>query len=218
MKRRDFSLAATSMGLGLLPFVATPALAQAPGFKAGTDFIALGKPAPVDAPAGKVEVIEFFSYNCPHCAEFEPALEAWVKKLPPQVAFRRVPVPFVGNDVETKQRLYYTLEALGKVDEFQSKIFVTIHKQRQPLTGDAAVLDWATKQPGLDGQKFAEMFKSFSVSSKVKRAAQLMNAYQVGGVPAFGVAGRWYVDGELARSMERALQITDYLVTEARKA
>jgi len=214
MNRRDFSLAATS--LGLLP-LASPSHAQAPMFAAGKDYIKLGKPAPVDSPAGKVEVVEFFSYNCPHCASFEPDLEAWVKKLPPQVAFRRVPVGFVGNDVESKQRMYYALEAMGKVDAMQLKVFDAIHKQRQPVVGDDAILAWVAKQPELDSKKFAEMFKSFSVSGKVKRATQLQNEYQVGGVPAFGVAGRWYVDGELARSMERALQITDYLIVEARK-
>lgn len=214
MKRRDFSLAAASVGIA--PFVASTA-AQAQGaFKAGTDYVQLKKPAPVDAPAGKVEVLEFFSYNCPHCAEFEPRLEAWIKKLPANVAFRRVPVPFVGNDVESKQRLYYTLEALGKVDEFQNKIFTAIHKQRQPIMGDAAILDWASKQPGLE--KFAEMYKSFTVSGKIKRATQLTNDYQVGGVPALGVAGRYYVDGELARSLDRALQITEYLIGQAPKA
>ncbi|WP_218509438.1 thiol:disulfide interchange protein DsbA/DsbL [Variovorax sp. dw_308] len=214
MNRRDFSLAATS--LGLLP-LASPSHAQAPMFSAGKDYIKLGKPAPVDSPAGKVEVVEFFSYNCPHCAAFEPDLETWIKKLPPQVAFRRVPVAFVGNDVESKQRMYYALEAMGKVDEMQLKIFDAIHRQRQPVMGDDAILAWVAKQPELDAKKFGEMFKSFSVAGKAKRATQLQNEYQVTGVPAFGVAGRWYVDGELARSMERALQITDYLVVEARK-
>jgi len=217
MKRRDFSLAATS--LGLLPLAGSPsAQAQARMFTAGKDFVALKKPAPVDSPAGKVEVVEFFSYNCPHCAAFEPRLEAWVKALPPQVVFKRVPVGFVGNDVETKQRLYYTLEAMGKVDEHQLKLFQAIHAQREPLFGDAAILAWAEKQPGLDAKKFAELFKSFTVSGKIKRATQLQNDYQVGGVPALGVAGRFYVDGELAGNLDRALQITDYLISEARKA
>ena len=216
MKRRDFSLAAATVGVA--PFIASTGAHAQGAFKAGTDYIQLKKPAPVDAPAGKVEVLEFFSYNCPHCAEFEPRLEAWLKKLPANASFRRVPVPFVGNDVESKQRLYYTLEALGKVDEFQDKIFVAIHKQRQPIMGDAAILDWASKQPGLDGQKFAEMYKSFTVSGKIKRATQLTNDYQVGGVPALGVAGRYYVDGELARSLDRALQITEYLIGQAAKA
>jgi thiol:disulfide interchange protein DsbA len=214
MKRRDFSLAATS--LGLLPF-APVALAQGRPPKAGGEYLVLGKPAPVDTPAGKVELVEFFSYNCPHCAAFEPRLQAWVKQLPQQVVFRRVPVPFVGNDTETKQRLYYALEAMGKVEEFQLAIFRAIHTDRQKLFGDEAVLAWAEKQQGLDGKKFAEMFKSFSVAGKAKRATQITEAYKVGGVPALGVAGRWYVDGDTAGSLERALQVADFLIAEARK-
>ncbi len=214
MQRRDFSLAAAS--LALLP-LAAPSQAQGRPFKAGSEYIVLGKPAPVDAPAGKVEVVEFFSYNCPHCAAFEPKLEAWAKQLPPHVAFRRIPVPFVGNDTEAKQRLYYTLEAMGKVDEFQPQIFQAIHQQRQNLTGDAAILAWAEKQPGLDFKKFSELFKSFSVVGKAKRASQLTTDYQVAGVPALGVAGRWYVDGDTAGSLDRSLQVVDYLVGEARK-
>jgi thiol:disulfide interchange protein DsbA len=214
MKRRDFSLAAAS--LGLLP-LAGGARAQGRPPKAGTDYIVLGKRAPVDTPAGKVEVVEFFSYNCPHCAAFEPRLESWVKQLPADVAFKRIPVPFVGNDTEVKQRLYYTLDALGKVDEFQMKLFQAIHQQRLPLFGDAAVLDWAGKQPGLDGKKFADLFKSFSVAGKAKRATQLTGDYQVAGVPALGVAGRWYVDGDTAGTLERALEVTGLLIAEARK-
>jgi len=215
MKRRDFSLAATAAGLA--PWLAaTSAHAQQASFKAGSDYLVLQRPAPVEAPAGKVEVVEFFSYNCPHCAEFEPMLEAWAQKLPAHAVLRRVPVPFVGNDVQTKQRLYYALEAMGKVDAYQGKLFQLIHRDRMPLTGDAAVLDWAAKQPDL-GDKFAENFKSFSVASKVKRASQLTDEYKVGGVPALGVAGRWYVDGETGRGLPRALQVVDFLIGEARK-
>jgi thiol:disulfide interchange protein DsbA len=126
MKRRDFSLAATS--LGLLPLM-TPAQAQTLGPKAGTDYAVLDKRVPVDAPAGKVEVIEFFWYNCPHCNAFEPTLEAWIKKLPPHVAFKRVPVAFQAS-FQPQQKLYYALEAMGKVDEYQLKVFNAIHQQR----------------------------------------------------------------------------------------
>lgn len=217
MKRRNFSLAAASVGL--LPFVATPSHAQSPRVpKAGTEYIVLGKPAPIDTPAGKVEVVEFFSYNCPHCADFEPKLEPWVKQLPANVAFRRIPVPFVGNDVEPKQRLYYTLEAMGKVDEFQLKLFQAIHQRRENINGDAAILAWSEKQPGLDAKKFADLYKSFSVVGKAKRASQLTNDYAVAGVPAFGVAGRWYFDGTTAGGMDRVLQIAEFLIGEARKA
>jgi thiol:disulfide interchange protein DsbA len=213
MKRRDFSLAATS--LGLLPF-ASPSQAQALVPKAGTDYAVLDKRVPVDAPAGKVEVIEFFWYSCPHCNAFEPQLEAWIRKLPAHVAFRRVPVAFQPS-FQPQQRLYYALEAMGKVDEYQRKVFAAIHQQRQNLSGEQQIIDWAAAN-GLDKTKFTENFKSFTVASKIQRAKQLQEAYQVAGVPSMGIAGRWYTDGELARSMDRALQVTDFLVGEARKS
>jgi len=214
MKRRDFSLAATS--LGLLSLAANPARAQALAPKAGSQYLVLDKRVPVDAPAGKIEVVEFFSYNCPHCNDFEPALEAWVKTAPKDVSFRRIPVPFVGNDVEAKQRLYYALEAMGKVDEFQPKVFNAIHKQRQNVNGDANIIAWAAAN-GLDGAKFKEVFTSFGVASKAKRASQMTDAYKVAGVPAMAVAGRWYVDGETAGNMTNVLQVVTYLIGEAKK-
>ncbi len=212
IKRRDFSLAATS--LGLLPFV-SPSHAQALTPKAGADYAVLDKRAPVDAPAGKVEVIEFFWYNCPHCNQFEPQLESWVRKLPAHVSFKRMPVAFQPS-FQPQQRLYFALEAMGKVDEYQRRVFAAIHQQRQTLSTDQQIIDWAAAN-GLDKAKFTEQFKSFTVASKVQRAKQLQEAYQVAGVPSLGIAGRWYVDAELARSMERALQVTDALIDTARK-
>ncbi|RYF73872.1 MAG: thiol:disulfide interchange protein DsbA/DsbL [Comamonadaceae bacterium] len=216
MNRRHFSLAASS--IGLLPLVGS-VHAQGAGPKAGTDYLVLSKPVPVEAPAGKVEVVEFFSYNCPHCAAFEPSLESWVKRLPPHVVFKRVPVPFVGSgaDIEAKQRLYYTLEAMGKLDEFHMRIFQAIHSERVRMFGDEAIAAWFAKQPSFDNAKFAELFKSFSVSSKAKRAGQTVEAYKVAGVPALGIAGRFYVDGTTAGSMDRALRVTEALIESARK-
>lgn len=214
LNRRTFSMA-TGAAL-LAPTMG--AYAQAPAIKAGKDYLVLSKPAPVDAAAGKVEVVEFFSYNCPHCAEFEPKLEVWLKSLPPKADFRRIPVPFVGNDTEPKQRLYYALEALGKIDALHAKLFVDIHGKREKIFGDEAILAWAAKQPELDAAKFAAMYKSFGVIGKAKRATQLTAAYQVDGVPALGVAGRYYVDGQLAGSLERALVVARDLIDQAPKA
>jgi thiol:disulfide interchange protein DsbA len=215
MKRRDFSLAAGS--LGLLSLAANSVHAQGQVPKAGTDYLVLGKRVPVvDAPAGQVEMIEFFSYNCPHCGKLELLLEPWLKTLAKDVAFRRVPVPFLGSDAEAKQRLYYTLEALGRVDDYQRKVFDAVRTQRQALSGEANILAWAADN-GLDGARFKDAFNSFSVAGKARRAAQLTDAYKVSAAPALAVAGRWYVDGELAGSLAKMLQVATYLVGEARK-
>lgn len=219
IQRREFSMAAAcgvvgaSLGLATVPLAAR---AQAPTFREGVDYLVLDKPAPTEAPAGKVEVVEFFWYGCPHCNSFEPQLDAWLKAPPKNMAFRRVPVSF-RPDFEPHQRLYYTLEALGKVDELHKKVFYTIHIERQPLNTAALVAAWAEKQ-GLDKAKFVDMYNSFSVSTKVRKATQLQDSYKVDGVPSLGIAGRYYTSSEQAKSMERALLITSYLVGLPRKA
>ena len=213
MNRRDFSVAAASavaLGQTLLP----AAHAQAVKPEAGADYLVLDKKVPVEAPVGKVEVIEFFWYNCPHCNAFEPTLDAWVKRVPKDVLVRRVPVGF-RDDFVPQQRLFYTLEAMDLLDKLHAKVFVAIHAEKQQLTRGDGIADWVAKQ-GVDKAKFMEQFDSFSIATKASRATQLQNAYKVEGVPAMGVAGRFYTDGTLAKSMPRALQIVDYLVAEVR--
>jgi thiol:disulfide interchange protein DsbA len=213
MKRRDFSLgtAAALAATGL----ALPAHAQKKP-EEGSDYLALDKRVPVETPAGKVEVIEFFWYACPHCNAFEPKLEAWIKKNPADVVVKRVPVAFRDSFVP-QQRLFYTLEAMGKLDEVHRKVFNAIHVDRTPLDKEDSIVAWVEKQ-GVDKAKFAELYNSFSVSTKARRATQLQDAFKVQGVPALGIAGRWYTDGTLAGTMDRALQVTDYLAAEARKS
>jgi thiol:disulfide interchange protein DsbA len=160
-------------------------------------------------------VIEFFWYSCPHCNAFEPKLVSWIKRLPPDVTVRRVPVAF-RDDFVPQQRLFYTLEAMGKLDELHAKVFNTIHVEHQMIDKEPTILAWAEKN-GLDKAKFLETYNSFSVQTKARKATQLQDAYKVQGVPALGIAGRYYTDGSLAGNMDRALQITDYLVAEARK-
>jgi protein dithiol oxidoreductase (disulfide-forming) len=215
MNRRDFSVGAACVvgaaALGLPGMV----LAQTRKPEEGTEYLTLDKRVGTDAPAGKVEIIEFFWYSCPHCNAFEPKLDAWIKKLPGDVVLRRVPVAF-RDDFVPQQRLFYTLEALGKLDELHTKVYHTIHAERNPINKEDLILDWAAKQ-GLDKAKVKELYNSFSVSSKARRASQLQDAFKVQGVPALGIAGRYYTDGTLAGTMDRALQITDYLIAEARK-
>jgi thiol:disulfide interchange protein DsbA len=216
MQRREFSLSAASAAVATLGAAALPTLsqAQAKAFKEGADYLELGKAAPTEAPAGKVEVVEFFWYSCPHCNAFEPQLEAWIKQAPKDVYVRRVPVSF-RPDFEPQQRLYYVLEAMGKVEELHKKVFAAIHIDKQMLNTADLVAAWAEKQ-GINKAKFVEMYNSFSVTTKARKATQLQDAYQVDGVPALGVAGRFYTSGTLAQNMGRALQVTDYLIAQSR--
>jgi len=217
MKRREFSLsAATAMAAATVALpMATPAFAQARPFKEGKDYIKLGKPAPTDAPAGKVEVIEFFWYSCPHCNAFEPALEAWIKAAPKDLHIRRIPVAFNSTFVP-QQKLYFALEGMGKLPEVHAKVFRAVHVERLPLNKDELIFEWIGKQ-GVDVAKFKEVYNSFTVSNQVRKASQLQEAYGVEGVPSMGVAGRFYTDGTMAGNMQNVLQVVDQLAAQARK-
>ena len=215
MQRREFSLSAASLaaalGASALP---TLAQAQAKAFQSGSDYLTLDKPAPIEAPAGQIEVVEFFWYNCPHCNAFEPMFDAWAKKLPKDVTVRRAPVAFRA-DFEPQQRLYFVLESLGKVDELHKKVFNAIHVEKQQLATADQITAWVEKQ-GIPKAKFVELFNSFSVSTKARKATQLQDAYAVDGVPALGINGRYFTSGTQAKTLERALQVTDYLIGQAR--
>lgn len=215
MNRREFSAgAACVLGAAAL---GVPGLVLAQGGpQEGRHYKTLDKRAPVQAPAGKIEVVEFFWYSCPHCYAFEPRLVQWVRRQPADVVVRRVPVAF-RDDFVPQQRLYYTLEAMGQLENLHQKVFEAIHRDRQPTNREDGILKFAEAN-GLDRAKFQELYNSFAVSTKARQAAQLQDLYAIGGVPAMGVAGRWYTDGELTGNTDRILAVVDYLVAEARKA
>ena len=218
MQRREFSLSAASLATAAaLGASALPTLAQAQvkAFQSGTDFLTLDKPALTEAPAGQIEVVEFFWYNCPHCNAFEPIFDAWAKKVPKDVSVRRVPVAF-RPDFEPQQRLYYVLEAMGKVDELHKKVFQAIHLEKQQLATPEQITAWVDKQ-GVPKAKFLELYNSFSVSTKARKATQLQDAYALDGVPALGINGRYFTSGSQAKTLERALQVTDYLIGQSRQ-
>ena len=212
MKRRLFSTAMLSVTAWLGH---TSAWAQQ-AFRSGKDFITLERPVATEAGTGKIEVLEFFWYSCPHCNQFEPAFEQWAKNAPKDVMVRRVPVAF-RDDFVPQQRLYYTLEAMNLVEKMHIRVFTAIHGEKLMLNSDAAVLAWAEKQ-GIDKTKFEQAYKSFGVATKAKRAVQLQNDFKIEGVPSLGVAGRFYIDGTLAGSMPRALQVADALIAQSRQS
>lgn len=202
MNRREFTLGAAVAGLS--SSLVLPAHAQT-----SKGYVELAQPAPIDAPAGQVEVIEFFSYGCVHCMNFEPIFEAWKKAAPKNVAVRREHVGFQSN-FEPLQRIYYALEAVGEVDKVHHNVFSAFQKERKRLDKPEVLFPWVEDQ-GVDRAKFEQAYKSFGVASKVRRAVQLQEAYKVEGTPALGIAGRYYTDGSLAGGFERMLQIANQL-------
>jgi thiol:disulfide interchange protein DsbA len=181
----------------------------------GKDYLSLDKRVPTDVGTGKIELIEFFWYSCPHCNSFEPQFAAWVKAAPKDVVVQRVPVRF-RDDFEAQQRAYYVFESLNMVDVMHGKLFHAIHTERQQLNTPQALATWANKN-GLPEKKFLDTFNSFGVATKARRATQLQDAFKVQGVPALGIAGRFYTDGSLTQTMDRALQVAEYLIGEVRR-
>ena len=194
-------------------------LAAVPGFALaqpapGTNYSELKPAQRVETP-GKVEVIEFFWYGCPHCYSLEPVLESWVRKLPPDVDFKRVPAVLSAN-WEPHARFYYAFEALGVLERLHRPFFDALHRDRLRVENVDAVNQWLTKN-GIDPKKFADTTRSFGVTSKVKRAAQLSAAFRLEGVPLLAVHGHYTVSPEQGGTQQGMLQVTDYLIGLARK-
>ena len=210
MNRREF--ATCSAGV-LLAAAQGPAWAQG-GPVEGKDYQRVATPVPV--PPGKVEVVEFFGYWCPHCNAFEPALDAWVKKLPAaQVAFRRVPVAFNAAQ-EPLQKLYFALESLDLIEALHRKVFNSLHVARQRLDKDAEISVFLQAN-GVDAAKVMDSMKSFSVATKVRQARQLAEGYKIEGVPTLGIQGRYMTSPSIAGTPERALAVADQLIAQSRK-
>jgi thiol:disulfide interchange protein DsbA len=213
MKRRQFSAA---LATGALAAANLPHAAQAQGGAPveGKDYVRLGSPLPAP-PGGKVEVVEFFWYGCPHCNAFEPILEPWAAKLPTSVSFRRVPVAFREEPFVAHQRIYYALEEMNLVDTMHRRVFAAIHVDHLRLDKPAEIAAFMTKN-GVDGTKFLQYYNGFSVQTKARQAAQLAQAYKIDGVPAIGIQGKYFTSATLAGNHEQALAVADYLIRRER--
>ncbi len=198
-----FALAATPVSLGLR--------AQSPG---NAGYSTLSTALQTDDPA-RVEVVEFFWYGCIHCFNFEPALDAWVPKLPPDAYFRRVPAIF-NERWALDASIFYTFEALGVLGKLHRPLFDAIHKERLRTDNPAALGEWLGKN-GLDPKKFDATMKSFGVQSKVKRAGQLTAGARIDGTPALMVQGRYTISAEQGGSLEGMLVNANRLIPLVRK-
>ena len=221
MNRRRFhhhalsaaAAAATAGIAGQLMMAASPAMAQADVVE-GRDYRRLGVPAPVPG-HGKIDVVEFFWYGCPHCNALEPTLDAWAARLPADVALRRMPVVF-GALHELHARMFFALEALGQLEPLHKRIFAALHVQRRRLDKLDDVTAFLSEQ-GVDKARFLDAYNAFGVATKVRQSKQLSEAYGLDGVPALGIGGRFLTAGSMAGSNERALKIADALIARSRK-
>ena len=142
-------------------------------------------------------------------------LDAWARKLPPDVVFRRVPVAFRYEPYVAHQRIYYALDEMKLTDTMHRRVFAAIHVDRQRLDKPADIAAFMTKN-GVDAAKFMEYYNGFSVQTKARQAAQLAQAYKLDGVPAIGIQGKYFTSATLAGSPERALAVTDFLIQRER--
>ena len=190
-------------------------LAQTPiKVEEGFDYRVLPITQPIDA-KGKVEVIEFFWYGCPHCYEFEPELKGWIKRQNKDVVFKKVPIAF-REELMPHSQLFYALEALGKGDTLNDKVMFAIHRENKRLLNENEIADWVAAQ-GVDRNAFLAAYRSFAVLSKARAANQLGNAYRIDGVPTVAVQGKYITSPSIAGSRAKAVNIMDFLVNKVRK-
>lgn len=177
-------------------------------------YTTLQNAVPVENP-GKVEIAEFFWYGCIHCYNLEPALHAWLPKLPPDAYFRRIPAVF-NERWAVDAAIYYAFEALGVLDKLHMPFFDAIHKDRLKTDNPAALNEWLARN-GVDPKKFETATKSFGVQSKVKRATQITAGARIDGTPALMVQGRYTISTEQGRSREGMLANAEKLIPVVRK-
>jgi thiol:disulfide interchange protein DsbA len=175
-------------------------------------FLHISPPIATDS-AGKVEVVEFFWYECPHCYDLEPLLDRWIPKLGKDVQFKRVPATF-NERWRLSARVFYALESMGIEDKLHKPLMDAIHKDRLRVTDDKQLAEWLGKQ-GVDVAKFQATLKSFAVESRLKRADQLVRDTKLDGVPALMVNGRYLVTTQ--GGPQRMLDTADALIEQARK-
>ena len=208
--RRRFSLCL----LAFMAFLSLPLMASAELVE-GRDWRSVSGQSP-DTKGDAIEVLEFFSYGCPHCGDLNPLIEEWKTGLPSDVRFERVPVTFGRAAWETLARLYFTLDFTNELSRLDQMVFDAVTQERVNLYTENKVLDWVAEH-GVDREAFAKLFNSFAVEAALARANTLAARFRVDAVPMIIVDGRYVVLGEGAKTKADLLEIADALIEKARK-
>ena len=211
MKKRLHWLALVA---GLILMQAMPAQA---GYDEGIEYLKISPPVATDD-SKKVEVVEMFWYGCPHCYHFEPMLLGWIKQLPANVEFKRIPAVFPNRPLwELHARAYYTAELLGVLDKTHEALFDAIHKDHQRLFDEDSLADFYAKY-GIDKKLFKETMHSFGVQMKVDRAKELSKRYGIDGVPTLVINGKYRTFASITNGEEGLLKVADFLIEKETKA
>ncbi|MFM2344525.1 MAG: thiol-disulfide interchange protein DsbA [Pseudomonadota bacterium] len=168
----------------------------------------------VKQPNSKVEVVEFFSYGCGHCYAFDPYLKSWVEKNKQNVILKRVPVGF-NKAYEKYQKLFYSLESMGKLELLHDKAFNAVHQDNNPLQTDDDITKFATKN-NIDAKQLLAVYHSFSIATKAKQATKVADDYQIDGVPTVLIGGKYVTSSQMVGGRDEVLKVMDYLVNLAK--
>ena len=196
---RTVAMAALSMGALFVPLA---------GAQAADRYVTVEPAQPSDT-TGKIEVLEFFAYTCPHCNAIQPMVEKWAATLPDNVVVKPVPVSFNASMTDL-QKLFYALESLGRLD-LHDAVFKAIHVEHQRIYDAKAITDWVVEQ-GIDRKEFEDVFNSFGVASKISRANELANLYSIEGTPSIAVGGRYVTSPTMTNSYEGTIAEAQKLV------
>lgn len=180
----------------------------------GKDYIEI-KPAHATHTPGKVEVLEFFWYGCPHCYQLEPELLLWSKKLPRTVALVRQPA-VLGESWMTLTQAYYALDSLGEIPRLHGPLFNALHNEGRRFNSPESVITWAATQ-GVNPDKLKAAFQSFSVHTKAGNAKQISQEYRLEGVPALVINGKYLTSPSMAGSYAGVLRVADELIAQELK-
>ena len=190
------------------------AVAGAVDLQEGREYTLIDPPQPVDV-KGKIEVIEFFSYACPHCYHLEPVIGSWLKKLPADVAFHRVPLAG-GPAWQPTAKLFYALDAMGVEPRLHADVFGAIHGDHSMVPSDEkSIATWVAGK-GIDADKFASIYGSFAVQTRVQQAQQNIQSHRVSGVPAMVIDGRYLIRNDAIKNYEDLMTLTDAVIAKAR--
>ncbi|MDX1916195.1 MAG: thiol:disulfide interchange protein DsbA/DsbL [Methylophilus sp.] len=201
---------------GLMLILSTHVIAAETATQEGNAFEAVAQVIPTDKPA-KIEVMEIFWYGCIHCYHMDPLLNAWVKKLPSDVYFKRVP-GLPNPSWAPMAKAYFAMETLGLLEKLHTPLFDAVHKQKTiNPTDEKSIIEWVTKQSGLDKLKVEQAFSSFTTSTNLNRAAQVFRASGATGVPSLIIDGKYLTSSTMAGGNEEAIKTADFIIANVRK-